>query len=164
MSGHRSLVPLVATVHLKTQHELLQHSVFAYKYPSTCTQCFVIDRFHCTTRSPQQQLHVCSRLHVLVQATHAHAYIPDSLLQILYTVTQSYIHDQDAQDCELYCCTSTKRRCTCMKVYTCMPQQTHCTVHLQFCKLHDHTIICAQYGLQTQQSNHTPTTQLSTTA
>lgn len=117
IGGHSSpenSTPIASALSLCIQASKYMYTMFRYRSLSL---------YHQITTAATT--HVCSRLHVLVQPTHAHAYIPDSLLQILYTVTQSYIHDQDAQDCELYCCTSTKRRCTCMKVYTCMPQQTH---------------------------------------
>ena len=97
---------IASALSLCIQASKYMYTMFRYRSPSL---------YHQITTAATT--HVCS--------SNTRTYIPESLLHILYTVTQSYIHDQDAQDCELYCCTSTKRRCTCMKVYTCMPQQTH---------------------------------------
>lgn len=144
--------------YLKTQHKLLQHSVFAYKHPSTCTQCFVIDRLHCTTRSLQQQLRT------FAQATHAHTYQNHCFIFCTQSHSHIYMIKMHKTVNSTVVLPQREGAHAWRYIHACHSKHTICTVHLQFCKLHDHTIICAQYGLQTQQSNHTPTPQLSTTA
>ena len=82
MAGHHSLVPLVATVHLKIHQSLC---IQASKYMYMMFRYGPLSLYHQITTAPTT--HICSRLHVLVhkQHTHTHTCIPDSLLQILHS-------------------------------------------------------------------------------
>lgn len=95
------------------------------------------------------------------QATHTHTHIPDSLLQILHTVIYTWSRCIRLWTLLLY---FNKE-----KVHMHEGTYMHATANTQFAQYISSfanfmTTICVQYGLQTQQSNHTPTPQLSTTA
>ena len=157
MAGHHSLVPLVATVHLKIHQSLC---IQASKYMYMMFRYGPLSLYHQITTAPTT--HICSRLHVLVaQATHTHTHIPDSLLQILHTVIYTWSRCIRLWTLLLY---FNKE-----KVHMHEGTYMHATANTKFAQYISSfanfmTTICVQYGLQTQQSNHTPTPQLSTTA
>ena len=103
-----------------------------------------MDRFHCTTRSPQHQLRTfaqdCMCLCTSNTHTHTHTHthtrytLSDSPHRHIYMIkmhktVNSTVVLQQREGAHAW-----------RYIHACHSKHTICTVHLQFCKLHDHNL------------------------
>jgi len=99
-----------------------------------------MDRFHCTTRSPQHQLRTFAQdcMCLCTSNTHTHTHTrftpSDSAHSHIYMIkmhktVNSTVVLQQREGAHAW-----------RYIHACHSKHTICTVHLQFCKLHDHNL------------------------